>query len=733
MNGLNYLMQSNLYLIVFFSFYWLLLRKETFNNFNRAFLIISGLTSFMIPLWNLNLVQDWFITQKTSEVFESLKISEYIIQKPSGNQSFSLTSYLPIIYGVICTGFALKFLANIFNLYRFINSNETLYNAFSFFNNIFIANDIDPDDVIYNHERVHASQYHSFDVLLFEIIGIFCWFNPIIYAYKIAIKNIHEFIADEIASDQLGSKVEYAMLLFSERFQSHPSVLVSNFFNKTSLKLRIEMLNKKKSHRMAVLKYCMIAPIFMCMMVFTSVAIANGKKISDLLSLATEKTIYGKVINFENKPIKGATVLDLKTNKGTQTDALGNFILKITGTEASLMFSHVSYKSKNIKVLSDNEVTITMRRYTNELSGAFVLGTNPKIAGMETAQVTLTDFINDENNNSNPKLIEQNAEFIGGPSAMYTYLRHNLRYPEEAKKNNKEGIVFTKFTIDETGSISKVRSISPLGYVGFVGYGLEAEAKRVIQSMPKWKPAMQNGKPESVEYALPIQFILDTDKKLIKADTLAENPIFLLDGKEITKEEALDPKLTEKITEISVFKGQDAIKRYGDKGKNGVVVMISKKENPFNKLGVHVENDEIFTEVEQQAEFPGGQGALGKYVSSNIKYPIYAERDRIEGKVFLSFIVTKSGAVSEISILKGLTDDLNSEAIRVVRSMPNWKPAIQSGRAVNSRFILPIMFSLNEKKQNRAIDKNIITIEGEKKPITTPTVNFKDRVKKTNN
>ena len=722
MNGLNYLLQSNLYLIVFFSFYWVFLRKETFNNYNRAYLVLSGIASFVIPFWNLDLVQSWFITQKTAQAVEAFNLPALIVQNPQVDQEFSLTTYFPAVYGLISAAFALKFLTNILNLYRFINGNETLNKAFSFFNTIIIANDVDPDDVIYNHERVHASQYHSFDVLLFEIIGIFCWFNPIIYAYKIAIKNIHEFIADEIASTQLGSKIEYAMVLFSERFQTHPSVLVSNFFTKTSLKLRIEMLNKAKSKKMAMLKYGLIAPIFLGMLVFTSVAIANGKKITDLLLITSKKTIKGTLINYDKKPIKGATVVDIRTQKRTQTDEEGNFALPIQGFDTNLEVSHVSYRTKNIKVLSETPITITMRRYINELSGAFVLAADKEISIKTQSESIKTELIVEENANSELKLVEQNAEFVGGASAMYEYLRKNLRYPEEAKKNNKQGIVYIKFTVGETGAISKVRSISPLGYVGFVGYGLENEAKRVVQSMPNWQPAMQNGKPENVEYALPIQFILEENlnkseilksrpektnqQNEAKSDTFTLSNI-MAEPKALIFENGLEvphKNLRQIITEtykggigFKIYDPNDSFKKFGNRGKFGAVEIqhgeVSKIKYADLKQGFI---EEIFTEVEQPAEFPGGQGAMGKFLQMNLKYPVPAQRANVSGKVFLSFVVKRSGDIENIQIIKGQGYGLDEEAVRVIKGMPKWIPAKQSGRVVNSQFNLPIDFQIGK-------------------------------------
>jgi TonB family protein len=111
---------------------------------------------------------------------------------------------------------------------------------------------------------------------------------------------------------------------------------------------------------------------------------------------------------------------------------------------------------------------------------------------------------------------------------------------------------------------------------------------------------------------------------------------------------------------------------------------------------------EIFTVVEQQPEFKGGMAKLGQYLQSSLKYPAAAQKANVQGRVFVNFIVDKTGEVSDVKILKGLGFGIDEEAIRVVQNMPRWKPAMQSGRVVNVRFNLPINFELDDNDQPNA-------------------------------
>lgn len=104
--------------------------------------------------------------------------------------------------------------------------------------------------------------------------------------------------------------------------------------------------------------------------------------------------------------------------------------------------------------------------------------------------------------------------------------------------------------------------------------------------------------------------------------------------------------------------------------------------------------DMIFDAVEQQAQFPGGMAALSNWLSRNIRYPEAAQRNEIQGKVIVQFVVEKDGSVSNPTVLRGVDRDLDQEALRVVRAMPKWQPGRNNGTAVRSKFTLPIAFRL---------------------------------------
>lgn len=102
----------------------------------------------------------------------------------------------------------------------------------------------------------------------------------------------------------------------------------------------------------------------------------------------------------------------------------------------------------------------------------------------------------------------------------------------------------------------------------------------------------------------------------------------------------------------------------------------------------------IFTVVEQQPEFPGGEAALMQFIKKNLKYPAFAAENGIQGRVTLSFTVEKDGSIANIEVMRSPAEELSKEAIRVVSSMPKWKPGKQRGKPVRVKYVLPVTFRL---------------------------------------
>lgn len=118
-----------------------------------------------------------------------------------------------------------------------------------------------------------------------------------------------------------------------------------------------------------------------------------------------------------------------------------------------------------------------------------------------------------------------------------------------------------------------------------------------------------------------------------------------------------------------------------------VVIVEEKKPEPPAE-------DKVFDSVEQDPQFPGGQGALLKYVADHIKYPSVPQENNIQGRVVLQFVVTRDGSVGQVKVVKKVHPDLDAEAVRVVKSLPKFTPGKMNGHPVNVWFTLPVVFKL---------------------------------------
>ncbi len=102
----------------------------------------------------------------------------------------------------------------------------------------------------------------------------------------------------------------------------------------------------------------------------------------------------------------------------------------------------------------------------------------------------------------------------------------------------------------------------------------------------------------------------------------------------------------------------------------------------------------VFDVVEEQPSFPGGQGALMSWLADNIKYPVEAAKNGAQGRVIVQFVVTATGSIADVKVIRGIEPSLDKEAVRVISNMPKWTPGKQNGTAVNVRYTYPVIFRL---------------------------------------
>ena len=155
------------------------------------------------------------------------------------------------------------------------------------------------------------------------------------------------------------------------------------------------------------------------------------------------------------------------------------------------------------------------------------------------------------------------------------------------------------------------------------------------------------------------------------------------------------PEVPEVTTLINVVDDEQEIKNelvvnaeVNDETKNIAITPVQFEEEE------EVVEEQIFTVVENEPEFPGGMDALYKYLSQNIKYPQLARENGITGKVYVTFVVEKDGSIANPKILRDIGGGCGAEAIRVVKAMPKWSPGKQRGKAVRVQFNLPVNFNL---------------------------------------
>jgi len=246
-------------------------------------------------------------------------------------------------------------------------------------------------------------------------------------------------------------------------------------------------------------------------------------------------------------------------------------------------------------------------------------------------------------------VVEEMPLFPGGDSALLVFLAQNTKYPEAAKVSNVQGRVIVRFCVEETGNVDRITVIKG------VNPELDAEAARVVSTLPSFKPGKQGGKDVPVWYMVPITFALSG----VKGESIAPPP-------------PPPPPPT----------------AGGEVPANWKPEIAVAEETADNK------SPEPFVKVEEMPQFPGGDSAMLRFIGENVKYPEYAKTMRITGKVITRFCVTEKGNVEQVSILKGVDPSIDAEAMRVIKMLPSFKPGAQKGKPVPVWYMVPVTFSL---------------------------------------
>ena len=474
----------------------------------------------------------------------SIQLDEFIIT-PSGVEKvsiFTVENVLWVVFGLIALFLFLRVCVQLFSIIKrrikgtkeelqgvsIIRMNEKI-TPFSFFNWIFInplLHNRSETAEILEHEQTHARQWHSLDVIIGQIQTMLCWFNPAAWLMEREIRINLEFLADHQVLKSGFEPKNYQYHLIKLTYEPADSKL-ANQFNVSPIKKRIKMMNSKKTKKTGLIKYALIIPVALTVLIVSNM----------------QDMIAASKANAENTTVKESNSALVSVSEPTV----------LTNVEIQQPPKKDEPKSKDVESAT---ITVVSENEVNKLEQVTVIG-----YGTQDNPVL-------ENELKVFEVVEIPPAFPGGDKAMYQWLAQNIKYPVEAQKQKIEGRVIVQFIVDETGKVifpKVVRRMDPI---------LEAEALRIVSSMPDWIPGKQSGKAVNVRYVLPIQFKLTGPTSSPKHETakIDMNPLVLLDGETISHEKMneIDPNT---IQEINVLKDQASISMYGEKGKNGVILI----------------------------------------------------------------------------------------------------------------------------------------------------------------
>lgn len=288
MSWLYYLLEANLYLILFYALYYFVLRRETWYQYNRAYLLVSSALAFIIPVLQLGFLKPIPAAELPAQLttaysYVTVAKAAAIVQPAWTRDDILLALYLVIVccllisLAIKITGLVLlsrKGPARDFGKWKIIITNMER-GAYSFFSYMFVSQDMAATDTVITHELVHIRQKHSWDIVYLEIFRIINWFNPIAYLLQRSMKELHEFIADEAITGSKEQINTYTDFLVANAYGTYEHKLTNNLFNQSLLKKRIMMLHQKRSGNTARLKYLLVLPLLGGLLCASTLAFAK--------------------------------------------------------------------------------------------------------------------------------------------------------------------------------------------------------------------------------------------------------------------------------------------------------------------------------------------------------------------------------------------------------------------------------------------------------------------------
>ncbi|MCD6566138.1 MAG: M56 family metallopeptidase [Bacteroidales bacterium] len=563
-----FLYESGISLSVLYIFYWFLLRKETYFSLNRIILVSTLLLALIIPFIRITITGH---AEKGSIVYVFNRfIMDPLVVSPETvhAEKIQSISLIQIIYFIYFSGvifFSLKFFVQFFQIFKLLKKYGTRklhgykivpidnnLSPFSFFNFIFINPEKIQENELKNvlyHEGEHARRLHTLDIILLETICIIQWFNPFIWFYKLALREIHEYEADLRVIKNGENKLNYQQLILQQVFGNQFFQVVHHLLTNSLTKKRITMMTKIESKKRTIIKSLFVLPIAAILVMTFS--FTRGTEPNDLLDNSVDKEmnntqpittqdqdttipeqiffIVEEMPSFQEKGLNGfrdwvmkqLKYPEIAAKKGIEGVVYIQFVVNKQGnvtTTTILRGADTLLDAEALRVVKSSPQWMPGKQRGQEVNVAFTFPVKFALQEPEKTEpekkVIPVEKIKQEKPVVKEEIPEGEIFFIvedmpifphdslESMDAFRNYVMYNLSYPEEAAKKGINGKVFVQFVVDKNGDVKNVeieKGADPL---------LNAEAIRVVKSSPRWIPGKQRGQVVNVAFTFPIMFVL---------------------------------------------------------------------------------------------------------------------------------------------------------------------------------------------------------------------------------
>ena len=719
-----YTVKVNLSLAVFYLLYVLLFRKDTFIKLRRYYFLSAIIFSLSYPLFTVsalsNLIQSTPepFTTETSVYIGEISMSEIIVEDASEVATpidWTIVAKNILLVGVFLL--SLRFLWQLFSIVRIKSHSEkrSLFGylfyhlkdeitPFSFFNWIFVNSETHNEKELKQillHEHTHARQWHSVDILLVEILRIAFWWNPIVWLMKRDIAINLEYLADSAVLQKGIDTHEYQCNLLQMNYPETAVQLINNF-NVSQLKQRIIMMNSKKSPLRKLAKYLSVLPL--------------------ALLLITANSLYAQTNDSQQEPEKKEN----KTDEKSKYHEVDENRKKLAATlKAEMKYPQIAKESgiegdvgASFIIEEDGSVT------NPKIEMGLLPILNKEVIRVINAMPKLKEFtytIDDE-----PLRVKYSGIFsfsLDGEKTSYNVGIGGITILTIADKTGDDKPIFIVdgVKMGKDFDMTKINS-SVIEYTtiyqkegAIATYGEEGKNGAVLITLKDHSKSSVSEKEDNNEIVVRgYGSMKDVSPQTLADKFGTDKPLYIVDDVRMGKEFDINSIKPENIESISVLKDASAKASYGNEGKDGVIVIVTKPSYRGKTTAPQISKDapdEVFVVVENQPEFPGGMEALMKYLGENIRYPVEAMINKTEGRVIANFLINKDGAISDVNVVRSVDPLLDAEAVRVLSLMPNWKPGMQRGEAVNVRFTIPVSFKLENKAEEVKTDDEFVVVE----------------------